>query len=133
MNTHTIAGRVLIDARTAPVTITTLPPDRLPAPVREAPPAAGSRARLAQARPVRLLPGPSVRRGPRVTVRVAATLAVLAAVAVAGALAGHARLGLSALATLGRTAVAVAVLVGLGCLAAGAVRVHCPGCRGVRR
>jgi hypothetical protein len=133
MATHAVPARTLIDARTAPIRITTLPPDVLPAPIRAAAPVPSGRVRLAEARPVRLLPGPAARRRPRGAVRVAVTLATLAVVAGGGVLAGHARLGLSALASLAHVVVTVAVLVALAGLAAGAARVHCPGCRGVRR
>jgi hypothetical protein len=130
MAAHTVPVRTLIDARTTSIRITTLPPDFLPAPIREATSVPSTRVRVAEARPVRLLPGPAVRRRPRGAVRVAVAVLVVAA---AGVLAGHARLGLSAMAFLGRVAVAVAVLVALAWIAARVVRVHCPGCRGVRR
>jgi hypothetical protein len=133
MDTHTVPARTLIDARTTSIRITTLPPDVLPAPIREATSVPSARARLAEARPVRLLPAPAARRRPRGAVRVAVTLAVLVVVAAGGAVAGHARLGLSALAPLAHVVVTVAVLVALAGLAASAARVHCPGCRGMRR
>jgi hypothetical protein len=123
-------ARVLVDARTMPVTITTLP-DRLPAPVRPTLPI-GRRTQLEprRARPVTV---PAVRSGSRPVVRAAVAIAALAVVAAAGLLAGHARLGLSLVAALGRVALGVVVVAGLAALLAGAARVHCPGCRGVRR
>jgi hypothetical protein len=123
------AARVLVDARTMPVTITTLPPRPGPVPVAAPLRVPAVRVDRRAVEPVR----PTARRTRPAVRAAAAAVAALTVVAAAGLLAGHARAGLAPLAALGRAVLAVAVLAGLGCLLASPARVHCPGCRGVRR
>jgi hypothetical protein len=125
-------ARTLVDARTTPVTITTLPPRPGPVPATAPLRVPAVRADRRPARAAAPVPSPARPTCPAVRVSVAVA-AVLAAVAVAGLLAGQARAGLAPLAALGRAVLAVAVLAWLGCLLASTARVHCPGCRGARR
>jgi hypothetical protein len=126
-------ARVLVDARTMPVTITTLSPRPGPVPVAAPLRVPAVRVDRRPARAVDTVPAPVGRRAAPVALGAALTVATLAAVAGAGLYAGHARLGLGLLAAVGRVAVVVAVVAAAGCLARSAGRGHCPGCPGVRR